>query len=235
MTHELFYAIDDLTMPTSDGRRMFDSLWEQLHSSIATRSGIGGRGTSAQPPLATSVVSLIDEVERDLAHYLRASGGSTSYVPVFGKARGCRCRPPWPVCAPFDPTVPPVIGNRRDVPAELRAIGQVVSKVSDDAAAWLDRVQRWVNRARLLLDPPDGLSVLRGYRCPACDADTVTVPQDGEWQRQPALALAWEQRPDDQWLRARRSAVQPRVQITCRACGHSTGDPRSVHPVAAAT
>ena len=53
-----------------------------------------------------------------------------------------------------------------------------------------DTIERWCNRADVLLDPPDKHQWELVAPCPACDAKTVHRPDSGgEWVRQAALAV----------------------------------------------
>lgn len=207
---QLWAAIEQLTNPTRDNQGTIPSLWDQLQQSIDTTAGNGGgRGKSPQLPLNTAVLSLIDEIQRDVAQELRSLGLDTINRLTKYVRPDCRCRIPYSPCKGYKI----VARRRRDIPAELRLLNEELAQWPADRIEWAKRITTWCQQATLILTPPEHITMLRGQHCIDCQARTVTIWNDGEYVVQPALRLIWDDNPDPE-----TSQVD---FIHCQNCGRS--------------
>lgn len=166
------------------------SLWEQLEAATGYQgTGTGtGSGGRERMPISGDVVELIIEISTAVSEAVMEHAGET----------------------------------RRTVPGNLRLLASRLQQHTDPDDLiewWADAVQRWVSKARVALRlNPARPRWARGVTCPECHADSVSVQQDGETVRRPALSIQWtgpsgdDYTSDDEWkVRA----------VVCDACGTS--------------
>jgi hypothetical protein len=110
--------------------------------------------------------------------------------------------------------------NRRNTPANLRAVAATLAGLNDlDLTAWwTEKLREWVRKARELLRlDPDRPRYARGTACPQCGNKSVATVVDGETVRTPALAINWA--PPEQHTTRHAADTDWLVRaIECRAC-----------------
>lgn len=188
------------------------SLWDMLITDTARTANATGGPQRSRPPVSTAILSLTHDVRRTLESRLRLAG-----QPTITRSRTIPDEHRTLIATRTDSTL---IEFWRDIPAELRAINQLTRGL-DEQAEWAERVAGWIHKAKAALGLlPTRIQLPRGTRCMDCGKAWVTVLEDGEEVRRPAVHLVWH---DTGGLH----------YVGCHACGSSRW-PHDLHALARA-
>lgn len=216
---DLFPLIQEFTNPQREREDPKDPtsrwvttppLWDQLVESTARGGGLGGSVHRSRPPVATQVLSLVSTVRSACSTELERIGRR----PIW------QTRPVPADCEHFHPRPDSTIVEMwRDVPAELRAISANGRLGEEARTGWAERVADWIIQAKAALgQTTPRIQLPRGTRCMDCEQAWVTVVEDGEEVRQPALRLVWHGNGTLHY-------------VACQACGKSRW-PADLHALA---
>lgn len=217
--------VADLTNPTREntpeaGWRNVPSLWEQLVGATGRGAGQDSSVARSRPPVSTSVLSLVSEIEATTATFLRLRKRHVHHrrIHVAANVDLCGCRPPARPCrnAPTEHQI-------RDIPADLRAIVNDPGMQGDHQVEWLGLLERWITTARVILEGTGPLGWLRGVRCIDCEATNHRQWIGGENIVTPALQLIWH---------VTESGAELIHHVRCVACGAERW-PADFHLIAA--
>lgn len=220
---DLWSVIEEFTNATRQqdpqgNWQLIPSLWDMLQDSTIRAGGRGSAVSRSRPPISTAVVALVQEVEKACRMELRSRRADPVLVPILGRAPGCSCRTPQKACSPGNPTEQPTIGQRHDIPAELRRINSLIRHEPEDVEEWTGMLRRWTLQATDALGLSNNLpGTLRDIPCVDCHQAWDYENVDGETVKRPTLHLKW-----------RGTLVH---YVWCSACGSSRW-PADLHFIA---